>query len=133
MQADTDSGEDLLKRSLFDHRCGQTLVLLAQESGDAVFETRFFVFRFGFCRTLAFGFRCAVRLIGRPQTAVIAVAGLRIQGCEHVAGRTDVVAGVEVAENRVVFRAFETAGIRRCDRATESLVERIDGFGLKFF
>ncbi len=72
-------------------------------------------------------------LIGRPQTAVIAVAGLRIQGCEHVAGRTDVVAGVEVAENRVVFRAFETAGIRRCDRATESLVERIDGFGLKFF
>ena len=62
-------------------------------------------------------------LIGRPQTAVIAVAGLRIQGCEHVAGRTDVVAGVEVAENRVVFRDFETAGIRRCDRATESLVE----------
>ena len=65
---------------------------------------------------MAFSFRCAVRLIGRPQPAVIAVAGLRIQGCEDIAGRTNIVAGVEVAENRVVFRAFEGTGIRCCDR-----------------
>lgn len=48
-------------------------------------------------------------LISCPQTAVVAVAGLRVQGCEDIAGRTNVVAGVEVAENRVVFRTFKAA------------------------
>ena len=82
---------------------------------------------------MAFSFRCAVRLIGRPQPAVIAVASLRIQGCEDIAGRTNIVAGVEVAENRVVFRAFEGTGIRCCDRTAESLTKRVDGFRLRFF